>query len=123
MEQLIRNEDTPAGKIATERLISATLDPDRYPDGIAFVAADAPDFERMLADSFTERRPVAIVYPDGREVVATPGIGPLSQLVEWFRRTVTIPGVARNMRSVSVSPRAIAVPSHYRVEIRRAKLV
>jgi len=40
MEKLERSKFTRAGEIANERLVEAVLDPDRYPEGTTFIAAD-----------------------------------------------------------------------------------
>jgi hypothetical protein len=121
MEQLARNDDTPAGKIATERLIAATLDPDRYPDGTAFVPADADDVQAMLTANFKEGRPVALVYPDGREVVATPQtVAAVWFLMSLVRALVDLVRGRRSREDGSASE-TIEVPRNYRVEIRRTK--
>jgi hypothetical protein len=64
-----RSKFTRAGDIANERLIDAVLDPDRYPEGTTFIAADQDGFGSILAEAVAEHRPLAIVYPDGREPV------------------------------------------------------
>jgi hypothetical protein len=120
MEQLARNDDTPAGKIATERLIAATLDPDRYPDGTAFVPADAEDVQSMLSRNFEEGRPVALVYPDGREVVATPQAVAAVWLVVSLVRALVDLVRGRRARRDGPSSESVEVPRNYRVEIRRS---
>jgi hypothetical protein len=70
-ERLERSEFTRAGEIANKRLVEAVLDPDRYPEGTTFLAADQEGFDAILAEAVAERRPVAIVFPDGREIVTT----------------------------------------------------
>ena len=72
MEDLERSKFTAAGEIANERLIEAAIEPDRYPEGTAFIAADQEHFGAVLAEAVAEHRPLAIVYPDGREIVAAP---------------------------------------------------
>jgi hypothetical protein len=120
MEQLAPSDGTPAGRIATERLISAALDSDRYPDGTAFVPADAEDVELMLTQSFAERRPVAIIYPDGREVVATPEAGAIAWILLMVGRGLM--ALRRHRARAEQAPRpSVKVPSTYRVEIRREK--
>ena len=78
MEELERSKFTPAGEIANERLIDAVLDPDRYPEGTTFIAADQEGFGSILAEAVADHRPLAIVYPDGREIVAAPRGGALA---------------------------------------------
>lgn len=122
MEHLARSEDTPAGKIATNRLIAAVLDPERYPDRTAFIPADADDVEAMLTSSFAERRPVAIIYPDGREMVATPEAGALAwSFLILARAVIGFLGRRRITRDHGGVP-SVEVPRSYRVEIRREKV-
>jgi len=72
MEELERSKFTAAGKPANEGPIEAATDPDRYPEGTAFIAADKEGFGAILAEAVADHRPLAIVYPDGREIVAAP---------------------------------------------------
>ena len=115
MERLARSEDTPMGEIATRRLITAALEPDRYRDGTAFIAGDAADFELMLTTSFAERRPVALIYPGGREVIAAPEAGALVRLLGLLRR--------RRARRKQALATSVEVPESYRVETRRDKVI
>lgn len=71
MEKLKRSKFTQAGKIANERLVEAVLDPDRYPEGTTFIAADQEGFDSILAEAAAGHRPVAIFFPDGHEIVTT----------------------------------------------------
>jgi hypothetical protein len=123
MEELMRSDDTPAGTIATERLVNAALDPERYPDGTAFIPADAEDLEVMLEGSLAERRPVAIVYADGREVVVTPESLALASFVIVLARSLA--GLLRRRRGsrrTHASFPSVEIPPTYRVEIRREKV-
>jgi hypothetical protein len=112
MEELERSKFTPAGEIANERLIDAVLDPDRYPEGTTFIAADQDGFGAILAEAVAEHRPLAIIYPDGREIVAAPRGGAL----EFFEHLLT------RRREVKQSPPAVPLPADYRVEIRDRQL-
>jgi hypothetical protein len=69
MEKLERSKFTQAGEVATERLIEAVLDPDRYPEGTTFIAVDQEGFSTILAEAVAEQWPVAIFFPDGHEIV------------------------------------------------------
>ena len=80
MEELARSKITPAGRVATDRLTMAALKPDLYPNGTAFLAADLPGFAKLIADGLAERRPLAILYPDGHEILVTPALGALAGL-------------------------------------------
>ena len=109
MEELERSKFTAAGKIANERLAEAALDPDRYPEGTTFIAADQDGFGAALAEAVSEHRPLAIVYPDGREVVAAPRSGALGLLEHWMSRRREVKG--------QVVP-SVSLPADYQVEIR-----
>lgn len=110
-----------ADKLTTEALTRAALDPERYPDRTAFIAADAGDFAAMLEQNVQEHRPIAVVYPDGREVIATPAAGLfalfLGRLLGLVRERVERRRAERtgaeNGHGLSV-----IIPPDYRVEIR-----
>ena len=51
MEKLERSKFTRAGEVANERLIEAVTDPDRYPEGTTFIAADQEGFGAILAEA------------------------------------------------------------------------
>jgi hypothetical protein len=103
---------TAAGEIASERLIEATTDPDRYPEGTAFIAADQEGFGAILAEAVAEHRPLAIVYPDGREIVAAPRGGALA----FFEHLLT-----RRREPQGEQP-SVPLPADYQVEIRELAL-
>ncbi len=108
MEELERSKFTVAGKIANERLAEAALDHDRYPEGTALIASDQKGFAAALAEVVSEHRPLAIVYPDGREVVAAPRSGALGLLEHWMSRR-------RSVKSQGVP--SAPLPADYRVEL------
>jgi len=110
MEELERSKFTAAGEIANERLIEAAIDPDLYPAGTAFIASDQEGFGEALTEAVAEHRPVAIVYPDGREIVAAPRGGPLA----FFEHLLTRHRESGVKRQQPVVP----IPVDYRVEIR-----
>jgi len=110
MEELARSKFTAAGKIANERLIEAATEPDRYPKGTAFIAADQEHFGAVLAEAVAEHRPLAIVYPDGREIVAAPRGGALA----FFEHLLTRRRESKGKRRDPVVP----LPADYQVEIR-----
>lgn len=112
MEELKRSKFTAAGEIANERLIEAVTDPDRYPEGTTFIAADQEGFGAALAEAVAEHRPLAIVYPDGREIVAAPRGSALA----FFERLLT-----RRPQPKEGQP-AVPLPADYRVEIRDRQL-
>ena len=108
MEELEHSKFTTAGEIANERLIDAVLDPKRYPEGTTFIAADQEGFGSILAEAVAEHRPLAIVYPDGREIVAAPRGGALA----FFEHLLT------RGREVKHGQPAVPLPADYQVEIR-----
>jgi hypothetical protein len=108
MEELEHSKFTVAGEIANERLIEAAADPDRYPEGTAFIAADQEGFGAILAEAVAEHRPLAIVYPDGREIVAAPRGGALA----FFEHLLT-----RRREPQGERP-SVPLPADYQVEIR-----
>ena len=110
MEELERSKFTAAAEFANERLIDAATNPDRYPEGTAFIAADQEHFGAVLAEAVAEHRPLAIVYPDGREIVAAPRGGALA----FFEHLLTRKREANGERHKPVVP----LSADYRVEIR-----
>lgn len=110
MEELERSKFTAAGEIANERLIETVADPDRYPKGTAFIAADQEGFGEALTEAVAEHRPLAIVYPDGREIVAAPRGGALAFFEHLLARY-------REPRIERREP-AVPLPADYQVEIR-----
>ena len=119
MEELAQSPDTPAGKLATERFTAAALDSDLYPDGTVFIPADAPDFPAMMAENAAEGRPLAIIYPDGNEILVTPVQGLFAVLVAAFVRGLI---ARRRSKAATVSSadgaEVIRLPEKYRVELR-----
>ena len=103
-----RNKFTPAGEIANERLVEAVLDPDRYPEGTTFIAADQEGFDSILAEAVGDHRPLAIIYPDGREIVAAPRGGALA----FFEHLLT------SHREPKHGAPSVPLPADYQVEIR-----
>lgn len=109
MEELEPSKFTAAGEIANERLIEAAGDPSRYPEGTAFIAADQDHFSTLVGEAVAEHRPLAIVYSDGREIVAAPRSGALGFLEHWMTRR-------REAKSQNVL--SVPLPADYQVEIR-----
>jgi hypothetical protein len=110
MEELEHSKFTPAGKIANKRLTEAATDPDRYPEGTTFIAVDQEGFGAILAEAVAEHRPVAIIYPDGREILAAPRGGALAFLEHLLIRRRELKGKRRGP--------AVPLPADYQVEIR-----
>lgn len=108
MEKLERSKFTRAGEIANERLVEAVLDPDRYPEGTTFIAADQEGFDSILAEAVEDHRPLAIIYPDGREIVAAPRGGALAFIEHLLTRH----------REPKHGTPSVPLPADYQVEIR-----
>lgn len=86
MEKLARNKNTPGTDAAFDLLGEIAVDPDsdeRYPDGTVLVPADSADASSLISRAIDERKPIAIVFPDGSDVVARPPMasGPVLMVV------------------------------------------
>jgi hypothetical protein len=81
---------------------------ERYPDGTVLIPADSPDAIVLLSRAIGGRRPVALVYPGGREIIAAPRGGP----VAFFKRLLTQHPTPRGGQPT------VPLPADYRVEIR-----
>ena len=44
----------------------------RYPDGTVFIPADSADASVLMARAITDRKPIALVFADGSDLVARP---------------------------------------------------
>ncbi|MGH2880967.1 MAG: hypothetical protein ACRDK4_15340 [Solirubrobacteraceae bacterium] len=58
---------------AVEATLKALEDPDRYPSGTSFLAADLPSFDAHFRRITSEGRPIVVVLPDGEELLLQPG--------------------------------------------------
>jgi hypothetical protein len=72
------------------------------------IPADSPDTSTLMAQAVTEHRPLAIVYPDGREIVAAPRGGALA----FLKRLLIREQKSKQRQS------ALPLPADYQVEIR-----
>jgi hypothetical protein len=75
MENLASSSNTPATNAAGELLTRIASDPandDRYPDGTVLIPADSPDTSTLISRAIADRRPMAVVFPDGSDIVARP---------------------------------------------------
>ena len=109
MEELARSEFTEAGVVANDRFAAACGGSGSYPDGTAFIAADAQDLAGVVAACIDENRPMAIVHADGLEVLAMPPKGPLSLAAAVLRPRA---------RSRLAASGDIGIPAGYRIELR-----
>ncbi|MGA2471541.1 MAG: hypothetical protein ABSG64_12745 [Solirubrobacteraceae bacterium] len=99
MERLAHSKNTPATDASFELLTRIAVDADsdeRYPDGTVLVPADSADTSLVLSRAIRERRPIALVFPDGSDVVARPpeAVGlvlvivlGLTWLADWIGRS------------------------------------
>lgn len=75
MEELAKSENTPGTDAAFDLLGRIAVDPesdDRYPSGTVLIPADSPDASKLMSRAIDERKPLAIVFADGSDVVARP---------------------------------------------------
>ena len=106
-----------ADPLVSERLIAAALDTDRYLDGTHFLPSDAADLAPMLARALESRSPVAVIYPDGRELLATPVLGRrLGGLAAAIKKRLP----ARALVTTGAAAPVI-FPPFYRVELRESQ--
>lgn len=75
MERLARSKNTPGTDAAFDLLGRIAVDPaseERYPDETVLIPADSRDASGLISRAIAERKPMAIVFPDGSDVVARP---------------------------------------------------
>jgi hypothetical protein len=66
---------TPATEASVEKVLDGIEDPElaaRYPNRTHFIGADSPGWGAMATRALFHGDPVALVYPDGRELLFTP---------------------------------------------------
>jgi len=75
MENPARNSNTPATDAAVDLLTRIAVDSpndDRYPDGTVLIPADSADTSKLVSCVIADRRPMALVFADGSDIVARP---------------------------------------------------
>lgn len=75
MGSLARSENTPGLDAALDLFTRVAVDPDmddRYPNGTVFIAVDSPHTSKFIANAIADRKPIALVFPDGSDVLARP---------------------------------------------------
>jgi hypothetical protein len=75
MENLARSNNAPGTDAAFELLSRVAVDAksdERYPDGTVLVPADSADTSAVISRAIGERKPIAVVFSDGSDVVARP---------------------------------------------------
>jgi len=75
MEELARSKNTRGTDASFDLLAELAADAeghDRYPDKTILIPSDAPDASVLIARAIEDRRPIAVVFPDGSDVVARP---------------------------------------------------
>jgi hypothetical protein len=78
MEKLAVNSNTPATDAAFELLTQIAIDlanDERYPTGTVLIPSDASHVSTSIARAIEERRPIALVFPDGSDILARPPAG------------------------------------------------
>jgi hypothetical protein len=88
MDNLASNSSTPATTAASELLARIATDRanhGRYPDGTVLIPADSADTSILISRAIADRRPMALVFPDGSDILARPpdnhGLGLLIVLI------------------------------------------
>lgn len=75
MEELARTKNTRGTDASFDLLATLAMDSegrDRYPDRTILIPSDAPDASALISRAIEDRRPIAVVFPDGSDVVARP---------------------------------------------------
>jgi hypothetical protein len=75
MEELAKSKNTPGTDAAFDLLGRVAVDPEsdeRYPSGTVLIPADSPDASGILTRAIADRQPIAVVFPDGSDIVARP---------------------------------------------------
>ncbi len=78
MEKLAANSKTPATDAGFELLTRIAIDPandERYPNRTVLIPSDASHTSKGIARAIEERRPIAIVFPDGSDLLMRPPTG------------------------------------------------
>jgi hypothetical protein len=86
VESLAFSSNSPATMAASDLFTRIALDPDndgRYPDRTVLIPADHPESSALITRAIGERRPIALVFPDGSDLLARPpkDYGPAAVLV------------------------------------------
>ena len=98
MGNLTPPNNTPGVDASFELLSRIAADRENdslYPHGTVLVPADSPDASIAIARAIEERKPVALVFPDGSDVVARP---PVSHGLRLFAALVLLWAVNRLAR-------------------------
>jgi hypothetical protein len=75
MEKLAQSKNTPGTDAAFDLLGRVSVDPEtdeRYPSETMLIPADSPDASNLMSRAVAEGKPIAIVFPDGSDVVWRP---------------------------------------------------
>lgn len=75
MENLARSQNTAGTDASFDLLSRIAVNPEsgeRYPSGTVLIPADSRDSSVLISRAIRERKPIALVFPDGSDVVARP---------------------------------------------------
>jgi hypothetical protein len=78
MEKLVVNSNTPATDASFELLTRIAIDPandERYPNRTVLIPSDASHTSKGIARAIEEGRPIALVFPDGSDLLMRPPAG------------------------------------------------
>ena len=111
-----KGSSTPAGRVVVERIRQMVQEdePDRYPNPAVFITTDMPGFASALRGNIKRRSPFVIVFPDGRELIATPA---KHRAIGAIRRFLArLEGNRKGPVAPDLTP--IQLPADYVVEMR-----
>jgi hypothetical protein len=75
MEKLAHSKNTPGTDAAFDLLGRVAVDAEadeRYPTGTVLIPADSPNASDLMNGAVAEGKPIAVVFPDGSDVVWRP---------------------------------------------------
>jgi hypothetical protein len=114
MENLAHTPNTPATNAAGDLLARIAIYPandERYPDGTILIPADSDDTSTLISRAIADRRPMALVFPDGSDIVARPpdnrGLGMLILLL-----LMGVAGFLQRKRDATFVPREWVTEFH-----------
>ncbi|MDX6670158.1 MAG: hypothetical protein QOI91_521, partial [Solirubrobacteraceae bacterium] len=85
---------------------------DRYPDGTVLIPSDSQDTSSLIARAIADRRPMAVVFPDGSDVVARPPEARGLALFVLLAGVFLIDRVSRNRDRPTFVPREWVTEFH-----------
>lgn len=115
MGHVARNKNTPGMDASFDLLSKVAVDldsHDRYPDGTVLIPSDSQDTSSLIARAIADRRPMAVVFPDGSDVVARPPEARGLALFVLLAGVFLIDRVSRNRDRPTFVPREWVTEFH-----------